>query len=44
MRLSRKEITGKYAVKNCGEGCAKWKYDAIGGDNIYQFSNLVTVS
>jgi hypothetical protein len=29
------DVTGKYAVKNCGEASTDWNYDTIGGDNLF---------
>jgi hypothetical protein len=32
IRLSRSDITGKFAVKNCGEACTQWNYDGNGNN------------
>jgi hypothetical protein len=31
--LSRRNLTGRYAVKNC-DACPEWKYDTNGSDNL----------
>jgi hypothetical protein len=33
--LSQRQLTGKYAVKNCGVACAEWDFKTNGGDNFF---------
>jgi hypothetical protein len=30
--MSPRDVSGQYAVKNCGKACTEWNYNTAGGE------------